>query len=91
MSVPIPAIIRLDPSKRKGLPRGWEGEIRSGYEFYRMEGKSLHFITIEFGPDPILIAVTEEQVRVWKDAIAIPMQRKYLNGLWTEMPPEGTI
>ena len=81
----IDAIVRLDPSKPRGLARGMEGEIRSGFEFYRKEGKTLHFITIAFGQEPVITAVTEDQFRLWKGVVAIPMSRIYKDGLWREI------
>ena len=81
----IKASVRLDPQKPRGLPRGVEGEVRSGWEFYLREGKKLHFITIEIGPDPVLTAVTEEQLRVWKDVEAVPMRRIFRDRMWREM------
>lgn len=78
----VTAVVRLDPQKPRGLPRGVEGEIRSGWEFYLREGKNLHFITIEIGPDPVLTAVTEEQVQVWKDAVAVPARFLFRNRMW---------
>lgn len=84
MQSPIEAVVRLDPLKPRGLPCGAEGEVRSGFEFFRRDGKALHFITLEIRPDPVLTAVTEEQFRLWKGAVAVPVQRVFRRGLWTE-------
>jgi hypothetical protein len=91
MDIPssVKAVVRLDPSKPRGLPRGVEGEVRSGFEFFRRDGESLHFITLELRQDPVLTAVAEEQLRLWKNVVAVPVYRKFRNGSWVEIAEEG--
>lgn len=86
---PHRAQVQLDPSKPRGLPRGSDGEIRSGFEFYMKSGKNLHFITIEIRSDPVLTAVTEEQLHVWKDVVALPARFLFKNGLWNILSQDG--
>ena len=79
------AVLALDPKKPRGLPRGAEGEVRAGYEFFKQEGQSLYFITLEMREDPVLTAVTDEQLRIWKGAIAVPVLRIFCDGMWREL------
>ena len=83
------AIVTRDPKPRKGLPPGSPGEVRSGFEFFINEkGKKANFITIELSDQPILYAVTDEQEKVWKGAFAVPIKRRFVNGMWTEVPAD---
>jgi len=81
------AVLVLDPAKPRGLPRGAEGEVRQGFEFYHSDGKA--FITLEMRDDPVLTAVVPEQLRVWKGAVAVPVLRVFRDGLWTEIPEDA--
>lgn len=85
----LSAIVTRDPKPRKGLPAGLPGEVRCGFEFYMNEkGKKSHFITIEMTEEPVLYAVTDEQAHAWRGAFAVPMKRRWVDGLWIEI--QGT-
>lgn len=81
----ITAIVTRDPKPRKGLPAGFPGQVRSGFEFYlNKRGKKADLITIEISKHPILYAVTDEQEALWQGAFAVPMKRQWVGGMWTE-------
>src|SRR4029077_12776122 len=92
----LKAIVTRDPRPRRGLPAGFPGEVRSGFEFYTsVNGKKGHFITIEMTEEPVLYAVTDEQAALYRGAWAVPMKRRWgdikigshqLNGMWLEIP-----
>lgn len=81
----IAIVTRVQKSK-KGLPAGFPGQVRSGFEFYlNKKGKKADFITIEMSKRPILYAVTDEQEALWRGAFAIPMKRRWMDGMWREI------
>lgn len=63
----------------QGLPKGRPGDIKPEFAFYQLENGKENFITAEMSGHPVLIAVTEEQLKSWKNRKIIA---KPVNFVW---------
>jgi len=93
-----PANIILAEDLEVGLPKGKEGEIRSGFAFYELVEKKNgkieeHYITSQIGDRPVLKSRFPKQYERWckQKIVAKPIPFVWDNerGFWTDKLPEN--
>lgn len=67
--------VKLDVSKY-GVTDTYDKGTHEGFNFYRKIGNQFDYITSRIGNNPVLVAVTKNQFKAWKNETFVALPTK---------------